>query len=135
MSRVLFYLSKPGGYSDGVIRGAIQDYQEIGEEDSNSGTVWIDSGLNLSTMKADVNLYGGKDKLLLVVTREPCDLAICENDANPDEVKIIPIPVAPEGMTGYTHIITRSVSAVYVRFPTMPAEEPAQPWWRFFWPF
>lgn len=135
MARVLLYLSKPGGYADGVIRGAIQDYQEIGEEDSNSGTGWIDSGLNLATSKADVNLNGGRDKLMLLVAREPCDLAVCEANQTPDEAKLIPIPVALEGMTGYTHIITRSVTGIYIRFPTMPAEEPAQPWWKMFWPF
>lgn len=136
MSRVLLYLSQPGGHSDGIIRGTIQDYVEIAEEDSNSGEGWINSGLDLATGRSAVNRNGGTgDKLLLLVSREPCDLAVCENGADPTAVKVIPIPVAPEGMTGYTHLIGREVTGVYVRFPTMPDTEPTQPWWRFFWPF
>lgn len=135
MSRVLLYLSEPGGHAGGIIRGTLQDYREIGEEDSNSGTDWIDAGLNLATGRAAVVRNGGKDKLLLVVAREPCDLVVAMAGQNPDDLKTIPIPVAPEGITSYVHLLGQEIAKVYIRMLPMPDEEPAQPWWRFFWPF
>jgi len=139
MARVLLIVSEPGGWSDGLIRGNPQDYKEIAEEDSNSGLdgTWIDSGLNLVTGRNAVDRNGnGTDKLLVVVARESCDLVVTRAGQDPTTVNsVVPIPVAPEGITQYTCLLGRDVANVYVRLFAMPESEPTQPWWKIFWPF
>lgn len=140
MSRVLLLVSEPGGYADGLIRGNPQDYKEIAEEDSNSGTdgTWIDATLNLATGRSAVDRNGGRtDKLLVVVARQSCDLVVTRTGQDPSAINsVVPIPVAPEGITQYSCLLGRDISAVHVRFPVIPDADPGNdPWWKIFWPF
>lgn len=140
MARVLLLVSEPGGHSDGMIRGNPQDYKEIGDEDSNSGSSdydWQDSGLNLATGKSAVDRNSGRtDKLLVVVARAPCDLVVTRAGQTPESISnIVPIPVAEEGFTQYSCLLSREIANVYVRFPPVPDAEPDKPWYLAWWPF